>query len=125
MDPLAGESYISLVTFRKTGREVPTPVWFAERDGHYYVFSESKAGKVKRLRNSSRARVAACGARGAVHGEWHDANATLMDDAAAIEQAHGTVRSKYGLQMRLLDFFASLTGRKAKRAWIEIALDGA
>ena len=48
-----------------------------------------------------------------------------LDDAAAIEQAHGTIRSKYGLQMRLLDFFASLTGRKAKRAWIEITLDGA
>ena len=124
MDPFAGERYFSLATFRKTGKEVATPVWFAERDGRYYLFSEARAGKVKRLRNSSRARVAACNVSGVVPGEWHDARATLLDDAEAIATAHRTMRAKYGVQMRITDLLASLSGRIKKRAWIEVTLDG-
>ncbi|MDX1383575.1 MAG: PPOX class F420-dependent oxidoreductase [Thermoanaerobaculia bacterium] len=122
MDPLAGERYISLATFRKSGKEVATPVWFAERDGRYYVFSEASAGKVKRLRNSARARVAACDIRGRVHGDWHNAEAVLLEDPDAIAEAHRTIRSKYAIQMRIADFLATLSGRIRRRAWIEIAL---
>ena len=43
--------YISLVTFRRSGDAVQTPVWFAAYDGKLYVFSEADAWKVKRLRN--------------------------------------------------------------------------
>jgi hypothetical protein len=39
------EGYISLATFRRSGREVATPVWFAARNGKLYVFSEGTAGK--------------------------------------------------------------------------------
>ena len=46
------------------------------------------SGKVKRLRNSSRARIAPCDARGNVKGEWRDATARIVDDAALIERAH-------------------------------------
>ena len=123
MDPLAGDSYFSLSTFRKTGAEVTTPVWFAERDGHYYVFSEAKAGKVKRLRNSSRARVAACNIRGSVRGEWHDAKATLLDSTDAIATAHRALRAKYKFQMRIADLLATVSGRIGNRAWIEVTLD--
>ena len=49
--------YLSLATFRRDGGAVPTPVWFAEVDGLLYVFTAGDAGKVKRLRHSSRARV--------------------------------------------------------------------
>ena len=41
------ETYVNLATYRKDGREVRTPVWLAGDNGEYYVFSESKAGKVK------------------------------------------------------------------------------
>ena len=51
---LEGESYLSLATFRRDGREVATPVWFAEGDGAVWVFTAGDSGKVKRLRNSPR-----------------------------------------------------------------------
>ena len=48
--------YVSLATFRTTGAEVRTPVWFAAVGGKLYVFTAGESGKVKRLRRSSRAR---------------------------------------------------------------------
>ena len=109
--------YVSLATFRTSGAEVRTPVWFAEAGGKLYVFSAAESGKVKRLRRSSRARVASCDARGNVHGVWRDATARVVTPPAS---AMAAMRVKYGWQKRLLDFFSALSGRIRTRAWIEI-----
>lgn len=114
--------YLSLATFRRSGAEVRTPVWFAEDGGQLYVFSAGAAGKIKRLRHSSRARVAPCDVRGGVRGAWRDATARLVTDAATIQRAHAAMRAKYGRQMWLADVLARLTGRLAQRAWIEVTL---
>lgn len=53
-----------LVTYRRDGRPVPTPVWAAEGDGRFYVRSERTSGKLKRLRNDSRVLLAPCTVRG-------------------------------------------------------------
>src|SRR5713226_8066599 len=74
--------YMTLSTFRRSGAEVATPVWFAAGD----------SGKVKRLRHSSRARVAPSDARGRVQGAWRDATARLVSEPAAIERAHAAPR---------------------------------
>jgi PPOX class probable F420-dependent enzyme len=115
--------YLSLATYKRNGAEVRTPVWFAAGDGKLFVFSAGDAGKVKRLRNSPRARIAPCDARGGLRGPWHAASARLMTDAPSIEQAHARFRTKYGRQMRLADLFARLLGRLRRRAWIEITLE--
>ena len=80
MDPqseLAGAPYVSLSTYRKTGAPVDTPVWCAADGDDFFVFSAGNAGKVKRLRNSPRARLAVCDVRGGLLGDWHDAEAYL------------------------------------------------
>lgn len=115
-------NYLSLATFRKTGLEVCTPVWFAEDDGSYFLFSNGNAGKVKRLRHSTRARVAPCDVRGKVLGEWHEAEAHLLHEPDEIQRAHAALRRRYGWQMALLDFFAGLSGRKRQRAYIVVRL---
>ena len=112
--------YFSLATYRKSGAEVATPVWFAGEDDCYYVFSAGDAGKVKRLRNSPRSRIAACTVSGRVTGEWVDAEAELIDDAAEIEQALAALRRKYGWQMRTLDCVSKLGGNYNKRAYIRV-----
>ena len=121
---LRAASYMSLATFRKSGAEVATPVWFAECCGVLYAFSSGEAGKVKRLRNSSRARVAPCDVRGKLLGDWQEATAVLLSEPADIERAHQALRRKYGWQMKLMDFFAGLSGRSRKRAWIAVSLGG-
>ena len=121
---LANERYINLETFKRDGTGVKTPVWVAPLDGTLVVFSAGDAYKVKRLRRDPRARVAACNVRGAVRGEWQDATGRIIDDAAHIARAHAALRAKYGWQLAIGDFFASLTGRARRRAWLEITLKG-
>jgi hypothetical protein len=123
-DPLQGARYLNFATFRKNGAAVETPVWFAEHRGRYYFYSAGDAGKVKRLRNSDRARVAACDFRGKVLGPWLPARARLIVDPAAIGKAASALRAKYGFQSWVGDSLATLSGRIGRRAWIEIELDG-
>lgn len=118
---LSSKLYVSLATFRKDGREVRTPVWFAELNAKYYCFSAGQAGKVKRINNNGRARLAACSMRGDVYGEWIDARARVVEDAALITDIYAALRRKYGWQMVPTDFFAKLTGRYGRRAVLEFA----
>jgi PPOX class probable F420-dependent enzyme len=112
--------YLSLATYRASGAEVATPVWFAAVEGTLYVFTAGDSGKVKRLRRSSRARVAPCDARGNVHGAWRDATARIVTDPAPIARAQRELRKKYGWQKWLLDLGSRLSGRMRRRAWIAI-----
>ncbi|HEV8457351.1 MAG TPA: PPOX class F420-dependent oxidoreductase [Methylomirabilota bacterium] len=114
--------YMSLATFRRSGAEVQTPVWFAAADGKLYVFTAGASGKVKRLHRSSRVRIAVSDARGRVRGAWRDAAARIISETRAIERARVALRAKYGWQMWLTDLFSRLTGRIQRRAWIEIEL---
>ena len=117
------ESYISLATFRRNGKAVLTPVWFAESGGCLYVFSEADAGKVKRLRNGSRIRVAACNVRGKVHGAWHEGEGRRANEPETVATAYAALHRKYGLLMKLTDFFSRLTGRFDGRAILELRLE--
>lgn len=120
-DP-AGERYVSLATYRRDGREVCTPVWLAEADGSYYLFSEGRAGKVKRIRADGRVRLAACDYRGVVKSEWLDARGRIVNEPEVIARAYASLRKKYGWQMGIGDFFSKLSGRYAKRVIIELAV---
>ena len=114
--------YVSLVTFRKSGKAVPTPVWAACEHGTFYIFSEAKAGKVKRLRNSGQAQLAKCDMRGKLLGEYHEAHAEIIDDEVGIAHALKALRAKYGFQMWLADMGARLAGRFHKRAYMKVVL---
>ena len=114
--------YISLATYRLNGAEVATPVWFAAADGRLYVFTAEQSGKVKRLRHSTRARVAPSDARGRVRGEWRQATAGILTEPRTIERAQAALQAKYGWQMRVTNLLSSLTGRINHRAWLEIQL---
>jgi hypothetical protein len=114
--------YMSLATFRRNGAEVATPVWFAGVDGRLYVVSAGDAGKVKRIRNASRARVAPCDMRGGVTGSWQDASARVITDVPLIARAQAALRAKYGWQVAVFNFVSRLTGRAGRRAWVEVSI---
>ena len=114
--------YVSLVTFRKSGTEVATPVWAAYENGAYYIFSAGSAGKVKRLRNSDQAKLAKCDLRGNLLGEWHEARAWILEDDEQIALALKALRDKYGFTMWITDLGAKLTGRFKKRAYLGVVL---
>jgi len=112
--------HLSLATFRSTGAEVRTPVWFAAADGKLFVVTAGDSAKVKRLRRASRARISTCDALGNVNGPWRDVTARIVTDPSVIARASAAMRAKYRWLARLLDLFSWLAGRIRHRAWIEI-----
>jgi|TARA_Y100000310_G_scaffold345264_1_gene463211 hypothetical protein len=112
--------YMNLATFRRSGRAVNTPVWFAADEGAYYVFSASKAGKIKRLRNSPAARIAPCDARGGLLGEWLNSRAYIVDSIEEERKAYRLLMEKYGWQMRITNLFSWLAGKINQRSVIVI-----
>ncbi|HET6181360.1 MAG TPA: PPOX class F420-dependent oxidoreductase [Candidatus Sulfotelmatobacter sp.] len=118
--------HFSLETFRKTGIGVRTPVWFARDPASasatatFYVYTLPESGKVKRIRNNPKVRIAPCNMRGDVRGAWIDANARMCDaDEAAKGQS--LLKQKYGLAKRTGDFFSRLRGRTQVVLVIEVS----
>ena len=122
-DELGRQRYVNLASFRRDGREVRTPVWIAGEGRRHFVFSEARAGKVKRIRANGRARLAACDVRGKVRSGWIGARARVLADPREIEEAYAALRSKYGWQMRAADLLSKLSGRYERRALLEVVLE--
>ena len=122
---LGRERYLNLATFRKSGDEVKTPIWFAsdpQDPRRLWMYTNGKSFKVKRIRNNGRARVAACNARGGVHGPWLEASARIETDERAIARAFDLLSQKYGWQARLLLIGARLGNTWKDRTILEVAL---
>lgn len=121
-DP-AKARYADLVTYRKTGIEVHTPVWIAPLDGKHYVFSEAKAGKVKRLKNNPAVKITLCDVRGKLlSDEWLKGEARVVKDPELIMRVYQSFTAKYGWIMGVTNLLAKLSGRFDRRAIIEITL---
>jgi PPOX class probable F420-dependent enzyme len=121
---LEGGNYISFATRKRSGEFVATPVWFAPHEGSYYLFSAGGAGKVKRLRNFSQSRIASCTVRGTVTGDWIDCEAVVLESDTDKHTALHALRRKYGMQMKIGDVFANISGKMAKRAYIRVDIPG-
>jgi len=92
--PIAGQKYISLTTFRKTGVAVPTPVWFGEDADKLYVMTRSDMGKTKRIRNNPHVKVAPSTIRGKVTGPEFTATARILP-LEEHKHARETINRKY------------------------------
>ncbi|HVS88581.1 MAG TPA: PPOX class F420-dependent oxidoreductase [Candidatus Acidoferrum sp.] len=115
----AGHKYLNLETFKKSGEGVKTPVWFAadpsasldSSEAKLYVYTIGASGKVKRIRNNGRVRIAPCNARGGLRGEWVNARAEIVTGAEA-EHGMRLLNKKYFPWKQLLDFFAMFRRRE-------------
>ena len=103
--------YISLETYRRSGAAVRTPVWFAEADGVLYAYSLVDAGKVTRVRANPRVRIAPCGLRGNLKGDWLDADARIVEGDEE-KRGHALLNQKYWPWKLMGDFFSRLRGRR-------------
>ena len=115
----AGHKYLNLETFKKSGEGVKTPVWFAadpsasldSNDAKLYVYTIGVSGKVKRIRNNPRVKIAPCDMRGRVLGEWVEARVAIVTGE---EAARGMrlLNKKYFPWKQMLDFFAMFRRRE-------------
>lgn len=115
----AGHKYLNLETFKKSGDGVKTPVWLAadpstsldSSAAKLYAYTIGVSGKVKRIRNNPRVRIAPCTMRGEVLGDWVEARAEIVADE---EAARGMqlLNKKYFPWKQILGFFASFSRRE-------------
>ena len=91
------EKYVSLVTKRRDGRTVATPVWFAALGDEFGVITETNVGKVKRIRNNPDVTVQVCDVKGVVSADAPvlSATARLVTGADAVK-VRKAVGRKYG-----------------------------
>jgi PPOX class probable F420-dependent enzyme len=109
LNELDGHKHCLVVTFRRSGESVPTPVWFGIADGKLYFRSEERVGKVKRIRGNGRVLIAPCDSRGKPLGEGVEARARILrsDEEVAAE---GAIQSNFGLGRRLYEAVAQGAG---------------
>jgi PPOX class probable F420-dependent enzyme len=100
---LDGHKYALLVTFRRDGTPVPTPVWFGlDDEGRLYTRTESDTAKVKRIRRDPHARVAPATVRGKPVGPVAEGQARIVP-ASEQEHAEQAIKSNYGVGRRLYE----------------------
>ena len=113
------EKYVSLVTTRRDGRTVATPVWFAAIGDQFGVITETNVGKVKRIRNTPRVTLAICDMRGNVKSETIEAVATVLDESQT-ETVYQAINQRYGIVGRIFNFFSKLRGGAKRTIGLEI-----
>jgi PPOX class probable F420-dependent enzyme len=97
---LAGHGYCLLVSFRRNGETVPTPVWFGLDDGSVYVRTDAASGKVRRIRREQRVLVAPCDRRGTPLGPAVEGRARVLPKAEE-GRAERALNANYGVGRRL------------------------
>jgi uncharacterized protein len=115
---LQGHKYCLLVTYKRSGDPVPTPVWFGLGNGKLYVRSEAGVAKVRRIRNDSRVRVAPCTARGKPLALPADGRARVLDDPRDEKEAEAALRANYGFGRKVYEGAGGALG--AETVYLEI-----
>ncbi len=118
IEEIARHKRALLVTFKRDGSAVPTPVWAAVADGRAYVRSERSSGKLKRLRRDARLLVAPCTVRGEPLAAPLEASARVL--APAEEPiAERALSRRYGLGREL--FERAMDALRVDMCFLEIA----
>jgi PPOX class probable F420-dependent enzyme len=114
--------YVNLLSFKRDGSGVETPVWAAPLDGKLVIFTSGDSYKVKRIRRNPKVRIGRCDARGKLLGPWLDATCTIVEDRERQTRIMEALARKYGWQLWVTNFFARLAGRTERRAYLEVTV---
>jgi PPOX class probable F420-dependent enzyme len=113
---LSGHKYCLVVTYKRSGEPVATPVWFGVDDqGRLYFRTFANATKLRRIANDARVRIAPCSVRGKPLGPSADGTARVLDDPHDAH-AEAAIQSNYGLFRRAYES----TGGNADARYVEV-----
>lgn len=115
------QKYLNMETFRKNGKGVKTPVWFAQDGETLRIWTQADSGKVKRIRRDGKVRIAPSTASGESLGEWVDSSAAIFESGEELVRTAGLFKKKYGLTFQVFGFLGRI--RKAQYATIQIKLE--
>lgn len=108
--------YCLLVTYRKNGTPVATPVWFGIANEKLYIQTGADDGKVKRIRNDGGVRVAPCSVRGRPLGPPFTGHARVMAPDEEPD-ADRWIQANYGLGRRI---YERLLAQRVPGVYVEV-----
>lgn len=106
-----------VVTYRRDGRPVPTPVWFGLDQGHVYFRAEGGSGKLKRIANDPHVLIAPCTPRGRPTGPPMTGTARILGNKSVL--AERAIQRNFGLARRLYERWFTLPDG----AYVEVRAD--
>ena len=119
-DMLEGQRYVRLTTFRRSGKAVPTTVWYALVDGKAYVFTSANSGKVKRIRNNPSVTLTPSNFRGKPKTPGSiEAEARVMGKDEE-EMPNRAIDRKHGWQYRLFNRILELPRNPPEHVFLEL-----
>jgi uncharacterized protein len=99
---LRGARQCLLVTFKRSGEPVPTPVNFGLAEGRLYFRSEPRSGKVRRIRRDPHVRVGPSNLRGRPTGAMVECTARVLEGEPA-RQADTALSANWTGAMRAME----------------------
>jgi uncharacterized protein len=93
--------YINILTYKKNGDGVSTPVWFIHKDNKIYIRTSNQSGKVKRIKNNNNVSYALCNISGKIKEEWHSGVAKIEPDINKI--IFSKITEKYGIFAHIMN----------------------
>lgn len=111
-----------VVTFKRSGEPVPTPINHAlSEDGRLYFRSEPTAGKIKRIRNGATVLVGPCNYRGKPRGALAEGRARILSGIES-ERAAELVRGNWSPTMRIAERSMDTLG--VPEVYVEVVATG-
>ena len=118
-DQIKSEKYISLETYRKNNQAVRTPVWFVIKKDLVIIVTRDQTGKIKRLRNNQKVKIATCSIKGKTSMSMIPGTAQILTEDETTE-AVKLRDKKYGFFSKVAKF---LTKGKGNLVAISIKID--
>jgi len=100
LDDLARGRHCAVVSFRRDGTPVSTPVWCAVSDGRVVFRTLASAYKLKRIARGPRVLVAPCTRRGPPTGAPLAGEARVLAGAIEEAAAERAIQTRFGLGRR-------------------------
>jgi uncharacterized protein len=112
---LRGHKYCVLVTYKKSGEAVPSPLWFGTGNGKVYVQTGATSAKVKRINHNPQVRVAPATSRGRPLAAPFVGAARVVSSQEQ-DEAERWLQANYGLGRRLYSCF----GERVAYVYVEV-----
>jgi hypothetical protein len=117
---LRGARQALVVTFKRSGEPVPTPVNFGlDDEGRLYVRSERRVAKIRRIENDPRVRVGPCNFRGKPTGPLAEGRARVLP-AGEVEHAYAAIAANWGPGSRPYEKVADRYLDEQTAAYVEV-----
>jgi PPOX class probable F420-dependent enzyme len=117
---LAAAPYVALVSYKRDGSPVSTPVWVVGHGSGLAIWTARNTYKVKRIQRNPAVTVAPCTFRGAVTGPAVAGRATIMSDAETARLRPALAR-KYGV-LGWLSVYGSIL-RRGRTGTVGVAIE--